>query len=88
MPSGVAHHMCEHSWCVEPTHLEFITQGEHLHRHGLPGDNHQALKTQCPQGHDYDEENTYHYTRKDGSKERHCKKCTIIAKRRFRAKNK
>ena len=86
LPNGVGHHLCENKWCAEPRHLEFITQGEHLKEHGLHGDWGQANKTQCPAGHDYDEENTYRYTRKDGRKERHCKRCVLVAKRRYREK--
>lgn len=82
LPSGmIAHHVCENSWCVEPAHLEFITQGEHLHKHGLPGDWGQALKTHCPRGHEYSEENTYTWRG-----ERHCKECRRSQKQAYRAR--
>lgn len=86
LPPGVGHHLCEHVWCAEPRHLDFITQGQHLAEHGLSGDWGQADKTQCPAGHQYNEQNTYHYTRKDGRRERHCKQCVRDAKRRYRQK--
>ena len=87
LPEGVAHHLCENSWCVNPHHLEFIPQGEHLRKHGLAGDWGQADKTHCPSGHPYDETNTYVHTRKDGRVERHCRECTRQAKRRMRERN-
>lgn len=80
------HHLCENPWCVEVTHLEPMLQGHHLIEHGLPGDWGQADKTHCPANHEYNEENTYRYTRKDGREERHCKKCVRAAKIRYRAK--
>jgi len=79
-PEGVAHHRCEEPGCVNPWHLDFITQGEHLSGHGLPGDWGQAAKTECPQKHPYDNENTYWY-----KGERHCRKCRREAGRRHRA---
>lgn len=44
---------CRHRHCVNPSHLEPVTKGENSRR---------ALKNQveaCPQGHPYDQENTY-----------------------------
>lgn len=87
IPDGlVAHHRCENPQCVNPEHIELITQGEHIAEHGLPGDWGQSDKTHCPAGHPYDETNTYHYTRKDGRRERHCRECRRAARRRHRAK--
>jgi hypothetical protein len=43
------HHLCENKVCVNPDHLEPLSQGEHLSRHP----NHNSLKTHCPQGHPY-----------------------------------
>lgn len=38
IPEGkVAHHRCEQPACVRPDHLEFITQSDHIHEHGIPG---------------------------------------------------
>jgi HNH endonuclease len=82
IPDGmVAHHECGHSWCVNPDHIQVMLQGQHLHEHGLPGDQHQALKMHCPAGHPYDEKNTYRH-----KGERHCRACRQNAKARYRAK--
>jgi hypothetical protein len=75
------HHRCENKWCVNLAHLEPMKQGDHLREHGLPGDWGQADKTHCPQGHEYTEENTYHWRG-----ERHCRTCRTAAKRRYNAK--
>lgn len=81
-PPGVAHHRCENPGCVNPTHLEFITQGSHIRGHGLPGDWGQADKTHCRNGHPYDEENTYHWRG-----QRQCRACRLAAGRRHRKKD-
>lgn len=82
----IVHHLCEHPWCIEITHLEILTQGEHLIAHGLAGDWGQADKTHCPANHEYSKENTYTYVTKDGSTERHCRKCRAAAKARYLAR--
>lgn len=52
--------------------LEAITGAEHTRVHGLKGAAlRHALKTHCPQGHAYDEANTY-YDRSGG---RYCREC-------------
>lgn len=85
-PGIILHHLCGNPWCINLDHLEPMTQGEHLRRHGNSGDNHQADKTHCPAGHPYDVANTYHHTRKDGARERHCRACRYAAKKRSRAR--
>ena len=82
----VCHHLCHNSSCTNPDHIELMTQADHIRQHGLTGDWGQADKTHCPQGHPYDEVNTYRYTRKDGRTERHCRECTRQAKRKYRAR--
>lgn len=73
-PPGVAHHLCENSWCVNPWHLEFKTPSAHARDHDYLG----ALNrnaTQCPQGHKYTPENTYVSRRGNGSTFRSCRTC-------------
>jgi hypothetical protein len=52
-------HLCRNHPCVNPAHLEPVTCQENL----LRGETHAAAnasKTHCPEGHPYDETNTYH----------------------------
>jgi HNH endonuclease len=82
-PGQILHHRCGHDWCVNPDHLMPMTQGEHMRLHGFGGDANvgQALKTHCPAGHPYDDENTYHWRG-----ERQCRICRLEASRRSRAR--
>jgi hypothetical protein len=67
-------HLCRVRHCVNPRHLEVVTQQENLRR-GT------ALITSCPQGHVYDEANTRY--RADGH--RQCRACDSAAHRAKRA---
>lgn len=61
-------HLCRNRMCVNPSHLEPVTQKENLRR----GINHHRIKTHCIRGHEFTYENIY--KRKDGG--RSCKLCT------------
>lgn len=79
----VLHHTCGNAWCINPWHLAPMEQSAHMVTHGRGGDWGQAAKTHCPRGHEYDQDNTYHYTRTRNGKtnrERHCRKCALINK--------
>lgn len=71
-PNREPHHLCRDKRCVNPWHLQWMTHLDHMRLHG---DLKLAENTQCPAGHDYTETNTYHFTRKDGRRERHCRQC-------------
>ena len=77
----VIDHLCKNTSCVNPEHLEAVTQKENIRRGNSDYNKH---KTHCPQGHEYNKENTYFY--KYG---RSCKPCKIQNNREYRknAKN-
>lgn len=57
IPDGLQiDHLCRNRACVNPSHMEAVTQQVNLARGdaGL----HNAIKTHCPAGHPYDDENT------------------------------
>jgi|ETNvirome_6_1000_1030641.scaffolds.fasta_scaffold117797_1 hypothetical protein len=70
IPVGlVIDHLCRNTSCVQPTHLEPVTTQVNLLRgDGLAARNAQA--TVCPEGHPYNEANTYRH----GGK-RYCRQC-------------
>lgn len=73
IPEGlVIDHLCRNTLCVNHEHMEPVTNAENIRR-GLVGEN-QRSKTHCPQGHPYDEENTYRVA--GGRKCRICKRET------------
>ena len=68
IPEGlVIDHICKNHSCVNPDHLEAVTQKENCLRgdggkHGnhIKGKNHpESQKTHCPQGHEYTGNNLY-----------------------------
>ncbi|WP_030487307.1 HNH endonuclease signature motif containing protein [Micromonospora chokoriensis] len=71
-PGGVT---CRHRLCVNPAHLEAVTQRDNVLRspHTMP--HHNAAKTHCPQNHPYSPENTYSRETAKGRARRECKTC-------------
>lgn len=66
----VTDHLCRNRKCVNPEHLEFVTDKVNINR-GIG--NRQKEKTHCPFGHKYTEENTYHH-----NNARTCRKCSAV----------
>lgn len=65
-PGGIA---CLHRRCVNPAHLEPVTPQEN-NRRSLSPSARNAVRTHCPQGHEYSEANTYR-----GGGRRSCRSC-------------
>lgn len=67
-------HTCRVRDCVNPWHLEPVTHAENIRRSPLVGihsGRHNAVKTHCPRGHEYNAENT----RFRPGKGRDCRRC-------------
>jgi hypothetical protein len=67
-------HLCRNRVCVNPAHMEPVTNGENQRR-GF-----QATKTVCVNGHPYDEANSYR--RPDGRRD--CRACNRERQRRMK----
>lgn len=82
-PEGtITDHLCRVRNCVNPEHLEPVTNAENLKR----GRRWNSEKTHCPNGHEYSGDNLYIVGRY--RKYRQCRKCHKIAAHKYYEKNK
>lgn len=79
IPDGlVLDHLCRTPACVNPAHLEPVTQGVNSTRRPVP--------THCPQGHPFDEANTYVNEKPHPYSRRPNRLCRACGAERARAK--
>ena len=82
IPDGkVLDHLCRTPQCINPAHLEPVSNGENLLR-GVGVGAINAKKTHCSRGHEFTPKNTYVYP----SGKRKCRACHRQDTMRFRAK--
>lgn len=81
IPDGhVIDHLCRNKACVNPAHLEAVTQSENISR--APGlGEFQRAKSHCRNGHPYEGDNLYVYP----SGQRGCRTCNRESHQRRRA---
>lgn len=72
VPAGLSlDHLCRVRRCVNPWHLDPVTNAVNTARGDLVPGASQRAKTECPSGHPYDEANT----RRDTDGHRRCRTC-------------
>lgn len=81
IPRGLTiDHLCRNRACCNPEHLEPVPLKTNLHRGNTIPRAH-ALRTHCPQGHPYSDENTYRHKGR-----RYCRTCMDFYVQRRRTK--
>jgi len=73
----VLDHLCRNTLCVNPDHLEPVTNRLNVQR----GISWNSMKSHCPQGHRYTDSNTYEYVHLDKRRQRMCKTCNADRQR-------
>jgi len=84
IPKGLTlDHLCRVRNCVNPDHLEVVTNRENIMRSPITLARIAAETTHCPQGHPYDAENTKVIPSRPNA--RYCRMCHRENARRYRA---
>lgn len=73
-PLRVLHH-CDNRKCFRPSHLFIGSDADNTHDMCAKGRHKNQVKTHCPQGHEYTEQNTYRWTNSNGVTMRQCRIC-------------
>lgn len=82
IPDGmVVDHLCRNRACINPHHMELVTNAENIRR-GVSPSAINRRKTHCKRGHRFDAENTY----RDPNGGRYCKECKRMHNRNWRAR--
>lgn len=75
MPAGLGlDHLCRVRRCVNPAHLEPVTDRVNILRGQAPSAVN-AAKTHCIRGHPFNSVNTYWFTETNGTRGRQCRTC-------------
>ncbi len=87
IPEGLhLDHLCRNRRCVNPAHLEPVTQQENIRRG--EGGKYWAAKTHCPAGHPYAGANLLMSTNERGGPVRRCRTCHYARAARYDARSK
>ena len=83
IPDGMhLDHLCRNPPCCNPAHLEPVTHAENLRR----GRQAQSERTECANGHAYDDANTAWYTKGPRAGTRRCRACQRARENRWKGK--
>lgn len=82
IPQGLQlDHLCRNRGCVNPDHLEVVTQQENIKRGDICNDNNPRKKlTHCKNGHEFTKENTIIVN----GKSRNCRECHKESMKKYR----